>query len=75
MEATQKTEDVTQEQVNALMRSVGPMGSMIARLHEVDISRGRGVLEGNDKCLWTKDGKKITVTLTSDGGICVSCEK
>lgn len=68
-----KTEPVTQAQVDALIRaSGGHIPAMISGLYEVDLSRGRGVLEGSDRCLWTHDGRRITVSLLTGGGVIVS---
>lgn len=55
--------------------ATGYLGAMVARLGDVDVKRGRGVLEGNDRCLWTTDGCRITISLASDGGLCVGCNK
>ncbi len=68
-------EPVTQAKVDSLIRCVGGIGAMIARLGDVDLKRGRGVLEGNNRCLWTNDGCRITIDVASDGGLCVACDK
>ncbi len=70
-----KIESVDQVQVDALIAAVGPAGAMVASLFDVDLLRGRGVLEGNTRCLWTTKGHRITVQLTYGGGICVGCGK
>lgn len=44
------------------------ISAMIAGLGEVDISAGAGVINDNTKCLWTKEGHRIEVWLSSDGG-------
>lgn len=69
-----KTEPVTQAQVDALIRAIGPVAAMISSLDQVDLVRGRGILQGNDRCLWTKDGRRIIISL-GGGGVCVSCSK
>lgn len=69
----QGTEPVTKAQVEALGRAAGgPLAAMVARLHEVDVSAGRGILGGDDRCLWTDDGCRITVTLLMDSGVILS---
>lgn len=70
-----KIEPVTRAQVDALASALGGhIPAMIARLHEVDLSRGRGVLEGHDRCLWTKDGRRITVSVSLyEGSVIASC--
>ncbi len=70
-----KIEPVNQRQVDALERAIGPMGSMICDLDQVDLSRGRGVLDGMNRCLWTKDGRRITISLCSDGSCIAGCAK
>jgi hypothetical protein len=67
-------EPVTQKQVDSLHRVLG-LGALVCKLSEVDLNAGRGVLEGNNRCLWTKDGHRITVTLCSDGGVIASVSK
>ena len=62
-------EPVTQEQVDKLARALGRLQAGILELHNVDIAKGRGVLTGNDRCLWTKDGRRITVCI-DHGVIC-----
>lgn len=64
-------EKVTQEQINAIQRAAG-MGAMIVDFHNVDLDAGRGVLDGNNRCVWTKDGKRITVAIPQTGGFIVS---
>ncbi len=70
-----KIEPVDQAQVDALIRAVGPTAAMVASLFDVDLSRGRGVLDGNSRCLWTAKGRRITVEVLTGGGFCVSCGK
>lgn len=61
-------EPVTQSQVHSLVRCLRS-GIQIIDLGEVDFKAGRGVLEGNNRCLWTKKGHRITVAISSDGGM------
>lgn len=70
---TLKIEPVTRDQLKSLMRALEPLQSIILQLGAVDLAKGRGVLEGNSRCLWTKDGRRITLTPTSDGGFVGSC--
>lgn len=68
-------EKVTSEHMKALLRMVTPMQQMIVRMHDVDLSRGRGVLKGQSRCLWTHDGHRITVSPITGGGLIVSLSK
>lgn len=68
-----KTEAVTQAQLDALIRIAGPLGALVGGLDEVDLTKGRGVLEDSTRCLWTKDRKRVTVSPLTGGGMIVSC--
>jgi hypothetical protein len=64
--------------VDALIRASGGwIPAMVSGLTEVDLERGRGILgdSGREHCLWTKDGHRITVTVTTDGGVIVAKSK
>lgn len=67
-----KIEPVTIEQIKALRQAVvrthSPMAYMLTGLGDVDLSKGRGVLEGTARCLWTTDRRRITVSGLTDGG-------
>jgi len=64
------TEPVTEKQLQSLINAMGSVAAPIfLELCHVDLAAGRGILKGNDRCLWTKDGKRITICLTSDGGV------
>jgi len=69
-----RMEPVTQEQVNALKRSMMPIARMISGIEEVDVSLGRGVLDesGLKHCLWTHDKHRVTVSVVTGGGLIVS---
>lgn len=69
-----KTEPVTRDQVNSLIRALG-FGAMVCDFGNIDYTRGRGVLDGTDRCLWTKKGHRITVGLITGGGIVASQSK
>lgn len=72
-------EPVTYKQHGAIMRAVegshGRIGLLVSGLPEADLTKGRGVLDGDARCLWTKDGRRITIIPSSDGGLAVSCGK
>jgi hypothetical protein len=70
-----KIEPVNEKQIDALIRCIGMAGAMVCGLGEVDLTRGRGILDDMNRCLWTKDKKRITVTVASDGGIITSLGK
>ena len=66
-----KTERVLKVQVEALKLLIG-IGAAIIDWDNIDYDIGRGILEGDDRCLWTKDGDRITIEITRDGGLLVS---
>lgn len=68
-------EPVTQKAVEHLRRAMSPMAAMVIDLDKVDLSKGRGVLKGNDRCLWTTDKRRITICLCDDGGLVASVGK
>ena len=62
MEDTQelmKTEPVTKEQVAVLQRMAG-LGAILIDW-DIDYEVGRGILSGQNRCLWSKDGRRITI--------------
>lgn len=69
-----KTELISPIQVAALKQMLG-ISALVVDLHLVDYSRGRGVLEGLNRCLWTYAGQRITITVIHDGGMIVSQTK
>jgi len=70
-----KIEPITRSQVKMIAGIIGNIGAMICNLGDVDVSKGAGVLGPQEKCLWTKDGRRITITMTNDGGLIASCAK
>lgn len=74
MKNVSKFEPVTQEIIQGLARTLGPIQSMVCNLGEVDVSRGAGVLDKTTKCLWTQNGRRIEIGLIP-GGYIASCSK
>jgi hypothetical protein len=72
-------EPVSQEQLAALMDAVvrahGRPGLWISGLEDADREKGRRLVFQGSYEMWTKDKKKITISMTQDGGLCVSCAK
>ncbi|MDD5353232.1 MAG: hypothetical protein PHS93_08750 [Candidatus Omnitrophica bacterium] len=60
MEEVKKIESVTKDQVSSIVKCLG-FGAMIINWNDIDYEFGRGVLEGYDRCLWTKKGHRITI--------------
>lgn len=70
-----KREPLTQANLDMLARTLRPMEQMLVRLHDADLSKGAGVLSEGRKCIWTKDGHRITFTLISGGGFLSSLSR
>ena len=68
MKSIKSFEPTTHVTVNLIAAAFGPIGSMIAGLNDVDIDAGAGVIDDSTKCLWTKDGHRIEIWVSSDGG-------
>lgn len=66
-------ETIDQKTVNKIAQSLG-LGAIIARIRDVDISKGTGIIDNHTKCLWTKDGCRITFAI-QHGTIIASCDK
>jgi len=66
-EEIQGIESFTKNQVRALIRCLG-LGAMLMDWDKLDYEVGRGILEGESRCLWTTDGHRITITVCRDSG-------
>jgi hypothetical protein len=53
-------EPLTQETVTMIAGAIGPAAAMVCDLGNADIRRGTGVIDNKTKCIWTKDGYRIT---------------
>lgn len=74
-----KIEPVSKPQLAALARTLGGLQAAVLRLHDVDLSKGRGVPDDggpNFTCyLWTHDRHRITITTCLDGALIGSVGK
>lgn len=61
-------EPVAAHIVNSIVASLGSTGAMIAGLTNIDLTAGCGVIDGHTRCLWTKEGYRVEVWMSSDGG-------
>jgi hypothetical protein len=69
------TEPVTPLQVKGLKVALG-FGAIVLNFDDIDYTRGRGILTGkHDRCLWTREGFRISIIVASDGGIIASQSK
>ncbi|HTG95782.1 MAG TPA: hypothetical protein VL866_24490 [Pyrinomonadaceae bacterium] len=70
-----RREPLTQANLDMLARTLRPIEAIVVRLGDADLSKGAGVLSNNRKCIWTKDGHRITFTMISGGGFLSSLSK
>ena len=71
-----KTIELNKNQVEGLKKALGfQLWAIGADFNNIDYSKGQGVGNGNDRCLWFKDGKRLDVSISSDGGIIASIRK
>ncbi len=68
------TEKFDKKDVDHLVKALG-MGVMVLDLASIDFSCGRGVGKDNDRCFWTKSGKRIEVWCSVGGGFGASQSK
>ena len=68
-------EPLDKKTIAMIARTLGNIPAMICNLHEADVSRGCAQIGPREKCLWTKDGKRISIATTVDGGLIASCSK
>jgi len=72
-------EPVTKYQLKVLrsyvLKAHGAAGLMISGLDDVDLAKGRRPASHGVYEMWSTDKKKITIALTGDGGLIVSCSK
>ncbi len=61
MKPIKRFESIDASTVSMIAYALGPAGSMIAGLSDVDVSAGCGVIDDNTRCLWAKDGHRIEV--------------
>lgn len=67
-------EPITKANVNMLVNALG-FGATILDLHLVDYSRGALQVGNREKCFWLTDGRRIDISMTSDGGVIASTTK
>lgn len=69
-----KLEHFTKDQLDTLIRMVGPIGAQVCRLGDVDISKGRGITSDQDRCVWTHDNHRIDIDV-GGGSLIVNLSK
>ena len=74
-EPYQKIEPMTLDQLRMIAGVLGPIECMVVDLNSVDVTRGCGVITNTKKCLWTKEGKRLTFGLVTGGGYIASLSR
>ena len=67
-DAVKGIEPLSPAQLRMIAGALGPIQSMVVRLGEVDPSRGAGIVNDRAKCVWTRQGRRITFEVLPGGG-------
>jgi len=68
-------ESITKEQIRHLMHGLSSVGMIIVDWSTIDYELGRGKFGQLEHCLWTTDGKRISISIDQFGGAIVSQSK
>jgi hypothetical protein len=63
-------EQLTKQQVSMIRQAAG-LGGIIFNW-DIDYQVGAGIIGSQEKCLWSKDGRRISCTLVPGGGYIIS---
>lgn len=67
---------LNEKMVMGLKKALGfQLWAIGADFNNIDYERGQGIGDGNNRCLWFKDGKRLEVLISSDGGVCASIKE
>ena len=55
-------ERLTREQWERALFEIGPEIAMAAGLYYVDYRMGIGIIDDNSRCVWTRQGRRVTIT-------------
>lgn len=70
---TMETEKLTLGMINVLLKSISPDLRFLGVTHSnVDYTRGRGILGEHDRCIWLKDGRRVTISVSLRDGSTIS---
>lgn len=75
MKPIKSFEPIAAQSINAIAKSLGNIGAMVAGLGEIDTAAGAGIIDNNTKCVWTYDGHRIEVWLGEAGSFGASKSK
>lgn len=63
-----KREPITPSTIRMIASSIG-LGAIILDLHLTDYSLGAYQTAETSKCFWLKDGRRVDISMTADGGV------
>jgi len=64
-----------QRTVSMLVNALGYLQAAVLELGSVDITYGQAQLGSMSKCIWLADGRRVTVEMSPDGGLCAGVSK
>jgi hypothetical protein len=66
-------EPLTRAELQMVARHLGMISSMVCRIGEADLTRGKAKIK-DGRCLWTKDGRRIDITI-GGGAMIAGCSE
>jgi len=69
-----KYEELAKDQVRMILEQFPGPQTLILGLHDLDPTLGAGIIDNSTKCLWTRDGRRITISF-GGGALTASCTK
>jgi len=68
-EYPKEQEELNQSHIDKIIRNMGISAGFIIDFGKADFTRGSVQTGARERCFWTTDGNKVTIAITSDGGI------
>lgn len=69
-----KTKPITKEQINSLRKTLAGTKKNI-KWKDIDYDVGRGIINKEKYCLWTKQGYRIDISVTNKGVVVSQSER
>jgi hypothetical protein len=68
------TEPIDQATLGMIAGFLGPMQAAMLGLGMVDLAAGAGIIDGQTRCLWREDGRRIEIHM-EHGGVIASASR
>jgi hypothetical protein len=68
------TEPIDRQTLSMIAGFLGPMQAAMLGLGMVDLAAGTGIIDGQTKCLWRTDGRRIEINMER-GGVVASVSR